>query len=132
VSLVVLAILVAVVLLVVANRRRWLGLGRSARVFGRRVREGYQRPDLPPAAPASEADRGYGALGGYLLIATDGSAGQVERLDAPSGELIVTIDPLVSERVARVPVNAILEIDRGGGRIFVDRSKEELATASSR
>lgn len=130
-SLVVVAIAVAVLLLVVANRRRWVGLGRGARVFGRRVREGYHRPGLPPATQGSEAARGYGALGGYLLIATDGNAGQVERLDASTGELIVTIDPLVSERVARVPANAILEIDRGGGRIFIDRSKEELATASS-
>ena len=47
-SLIVLGIVVAVVLLVLFNARRWRALGRGTRAFGRRLQEGYQRPASQP------------------------------------------------------------------------------------
>jgi hypothetical protein len=129
-SLIVLAIVLVVVLVVLFNARRWRALGRGTRAFARRLEEGYRRPQLPGAKGAMAKDRGFGTHGGYIVLATDGIAGQVERLDTTTGELVITVDPLVEGRTVRVPQAAIVEVDRARARLVSDRSKEELASAT--
>ena len=70
---------------------------------------------------ATPTERGFGALGGYTVVATDGTAGQIEKLDAQSGQLIISVDPLVAGRHHPCPADR----DRRGGsesRTRVDRS----------
>lgn len=128
-SLIVLAVFVTVVLLVLLNRRRWQALGRGTRAFPRRLQESYERPGRLPAREASSPEKGQGQLAGYTVLATDGPAGQAQRLTANATALTIEIDPLVTGRVVSLPTTAITHIDHRNARIEIDRSKHELAEA---
>lgn len=131
-TLIIVALAVAFILLVVLNRRRWQTLRQGTRAFGRRLDEGYHRPDQLPAhrvAPCHQSE--FTALTGFELMATDGFAGTITGVEIGSTThyLVASIDPL-AERIVAIPTTAIIDIGRPERHVYVDRTKEELATAA--
>jgi len=74
---------------------------------------------------------GAGSLDGYDVVATDGSIGTIDEhsADAASGYLVVDTGFWIFGKKRLIPAGVVKSIDRGGEKVHVSMTKDEVKAA---